>query len=95
MTKSKLERRVEEYGEGWSIETIDMERVAYRKLGDYYDVEVSGIYGRSNICSVFIWETPKGLRPKIAARRFDVSQEDVPKIVEEMKREIDEAGNGR
>lgn len=89
--ESRGERRIlARFGEGWSIKSIDLERVAYRKLCDGYDVEVSGLFGgrRPKTCDVYVWKTQEGFSPTIAARRTDVDPKDVPSVVSELQREI-------
>lgn len=92
----KLREHVERYGEGWSVEVIDMEPVAYRKLGDGYDVEVSGLNnpGRTGSANVYVWKTPGTGWPTIAARRCGVDPDEVPSLVEDMMREIREGCDG-
>lgn len=58
MAKNLLQSRCEELGPEYSVVTIDLERCIYRRINDFFDIEISGVdnskFQGLNI-GVYVW----------------------------------------
>ncbi|MDD3253100.1 MAG: hypothetical protein PHV18_11125 [Lachnospiraceae bacterium] len=51
----RLHKTLQELGTPYEIKSIDLEEVIYRKLETGFEFEVSGIYGNSRTCTLYVW----------------------------------------
>lgn len=79
-----LKELVQELGPDYSIKMIDLEWVAYRKFGDEYDVEISGMNHNStkNLANIYLWDIT-GV-PRVVASRLYVPQSNIGDVVMEL-----------
>ncbi len=61
-------------GEDYSPKEIDREICAYRKLNNYYDIEISGCNRKTDPFNVYIWDITNGTgnSAKIVRRSGDI-----------------------
>ena len=52
----KLNDLIAYIGSPYEAKTIDFEDVIYRKLDNGIELEVSGIAGNSNTCTIYVWD---------------------------------------
>ena len=79
-----LRELVQELGPEYSIKMIDFEWVAYRKFGNQYDVEISGMNHNSNKnrANIFLWDIASV--PRVVASRQNVPQSNIGDAVMEL-----------
>lgn len=59
-------------GSYYSVKIIDGVECLYRKINDYYDIEISGALRKNSKIDVFVWRLNKGSAIEIVERHFDI-----------------------
>jgi hypothetical protein len=55
-----------EIGNGYKIQTIDLERCLYKNINGKYDIEVSGLNDlRRKFITVYVWKRQEGIDPSV------------------------------